>query len=179
MKKELSITLALFLYLSACKWQSKPTIWTKEYEQALYNYVDSTCKPSMPDETERSKYASFYVERVKQEIPDGLNSVSKDSLHNLNMRIGREYAIREHKAGNKINMGAYYEYWSPKIEKELRNTYIAIYRIKYPKTAVRFCDCAVEVIKKIYPDSILIPFPKKVNVQIATECSDKLIEEQD
>jgi hypothetical protein len=71
-----------------------------------------------------------------------------------NFRIGREYAIREHKAGNKINMGAYYEYWSPKIEKELRNTYIAIYRIKYPKTAVRFCDCAVEVIKKIYPDSI-------------------------
>ena len=64
----------------SCKAQPNLKVWTKQYEQGFYNYLDSTSKLTMPNKAQREKYVKFYIERLKQEIPNGINSVSKDSL---------------------------------------------------------------------------------------------------
>lgn len=155
--------------MSACNGQSNSKIWTKKYEQGLYNYLDSISKPSMPDERKRSKYIEFIITRLKKEAPNGLNSVSKDSLHSLNIKIGREYALQEYLTGN-TDITPYYTSWTPVIEKTFRDDYIAVFKKKYPRTTDRFCDCIIKKLKKIYPDSILVPLPKDINLKITMDC---------
>ncbi|WP_343115088.1 hypothetical protein, partial [Mucilaginibacter sp.] len=159
----------IFLLLSSCKGQSNSKVWTKKYEQGLYNYLDSTSKPSMPIESKRSKYILFIIKRLKQEIPDGLNSVSKDSLHSLNIRIGREYAMLEYGTGNTEIIPSYMP-WTPMIEKTFRDDYTALLKNKYPNTINKFCDCMINKFKAIYPDSILIPVPKDINLKVSMDC---------
>jgi hypothetical protein len=155
--------------MSACKGQPNSKIWTKKYEQGLYNYLDSSSKPFMPDGKKRLKYIEFIIARLKQEVPNGLNSVSKDSLHSLNIKIGREYAFQEYGTGNS-DITPYYTPWSPLIEKTFRDDYIAVFQNKYPSTANKFCDCIIKKLKTIYPDSILVPLPKDINLKVTMEC---------
>ena len=123
MNKVLNCLAISAISLSACNTQNSSGVWTKKYEQGLYNYVNSTSKATMPDSAKRKRFVEFFVERFKQELPNGLNSVSKDSLKSLNIRIGREYAIKEHNTGN-ADVTPHYEAWSPFVEKAFHDNYI-------------------------------------------------------
>lgn len=169
MNKVLAILFSIFI-ITSCKGQPNPKVWTKQYEQGFYNYLDSTSKPTMPNKAKRDKYVAFFIERLKQEIPNGLNSVSKDSLKNLNIRLGREYALILHEKGENTEVIAVYERWTPLIDKTFRDNFKAIFSPKYPKTTDKFCDCVLEKLKKVYPDSVLVPVPQNTMNKVALEC---------
>ncbi|MEB0263647.1 MULTISPECIES: hypothetical protein [unclassified Mucilaginibacter] len=155
---------------TACKAQPNPKVWTKKYEQGFYNYLDSTSKPTMPNKVQREKYVNFFLERLKQEIPNGLNSVSKDSLKNLNIRLGREYALIAYQNGEITELIPVYERWTPLIDKTFRDNFKAIFSPKYPKTTDKFCDCVLEKLKKMYPNSVMVPVPQNTMNKVALEC---------
>ena len=162
MKKKIILFL-LLLYYFACGAQPNPKVWTAKYEQGLHNYLDSVSKPSLPDTAKRSKYISYIISRLKQEIPNGLNSVSKDSLHNLNIKIGREYVIRERKEGiYDDGIIPYYTPWTPLIEKTFRDDFLAVFQNRDVEVVNKFCDCIIEELKNVYRDSILVPVPSGV-----------------
>ena len=166
--------LLTFLFLSDCKSQPNPNVWTVKYEQGIYNYLDSMSKPTMPDAAKRSKYISFFVSRLKDEIPNGIKSVSKDSLHNLNIRIGREYAFKERKEGiYDDGIIPYYTPWTPMIEKTFRDDFGAVFQTRDANIVNIFCDCVIEKLKKVYPDSLLVPVPKEVMTKVAVDCKNK------
>lgn len=170
--KKIAVLIIALSFLSACKGQPNPKVWTKKYEQGFYNYLDSTCKPTMPDLAKRSKYVAFIISRLKEEIPNGLNSVSKDSLHNLNIRIGREYAMKERNEGNyDPGVVPHYEIWTPMIEKTFRDDFYAIAKNKKPAMNDKFCDCFIKNLKTIYPDSILTPLPKEISQKVGFICA--------
>ncbi|MGF7076353.1 hypothetical protein [Mucilaginibacter sp. R-33] len=171
MKKAL-ILFVLYSLICACKQKQKPNpdIWTKEYEQGLYNYIDSTTKGGMADERERISYIRYMVRRIKEEIPNGFNSVSKDSLQSLNIKITREYLIKQRNEGRSFEMATRYQKWSPFIEKGFRDNYVAIYQSMGPGFGDKLCDCMVGKLKKMYPDSLPLPIPKEINRKLTLEC---------
>jgi hypothetical protein len=178
----MKFVLVIVLLLSvSCTNNSKKInskAWTKEFEQGLYNYLDSTAKESVPDAEERKEYNEYFIERLKEEIPDGWNSVSKDSLKSLNIKITREYVLKRKKEGKfefhsrRVNTA-----WSPFVEKSFRENYLAIFE-KYTKPSINdFCDCTISELKNIYPDSILIPVPKDIMTKVALDCKKHLKED--
>ncbi len=157
--------------ISWCKGQANPAVWTKSYEDGFYRYLDSVSKPNLPDPDKRAKYVSFIISRLKEEIPNGMQSVSKDSLKNLNIRIGREYALKLRSEGQESGITPYYEKWTPMLERTIRSNFTAInQQTKTIKNIEKFCDCLVENLKKMYPDSISIPLPQKALNKIAIDC---------
>jgi len=174
MMQRVLIFFSLILILSACKAKPTPAVWTPKYEEGFYKYLDSVSKPTMPDEAKRSKFVSFLISRLKEEIPNGLNSVSKDSLHNLNIRLSREYTEKQYGEGNHdIGINASYTPWTPMIEKTFRDDFFAIFKNRGAKMTNEFCDCVIEKLKKIYPDSILIPVPKKIMEKTVIGCKNE------
>ena len=130
-------------------------------------------KPNQPDAGKRADYISFIIMRAKEEIPNGLQSVSKDSLQNLNIRIGREYAIKLKKEGIRYDITPYYEKWTPKIEKMFKDGFIALDQQKKGiKNINKFCDCLIEKLKKMYPDSIMVPVPQATINKIGIDCKE-------
>lgn len=169
--KNITICLFILFYLSACKAQPNPGVWTAKYEQGIYHYLDSMSAPTMPDAAKRSKYISFFVMRLREEIPNGMKSVTKDSIHNLTTRIGLEYAIKLRKEGNKDNgITPYYTSWTPEIEKTFRNDFLSVFQNRDPKIVNKFCDCVILKLKKMYPDSLLVPVPKDTMTKVAIAC---------
>jgi hypothetical protein len=169
--------LILFIFCSliwACeqkqKPQSHPNTWTKKNEQELYNNLNSTLKPTIPDSIKRAKFVTFLTRRLKEEMPNGLNSVSKDSLHNLSTRLGSEYAIKEGNEGNTTKLVPYYRKWSPALEKTFRDSYVIVFQSMAPGYGEKLCDCMIGRLKKMYPDSMLLPVPKDINNKIGLEC---------
>ncbi|RWY50163.1 hypothetical protein [Mucilaginibacter gilvus] len=173
MGKFFLIFIGIVFIAQTDKAQPNPKVWTPKYEVGLYNYLDSTSKSVMPDPVKRKKYVVFLVRRIKEGIPNGINSVSKDSLQSLHIRVEREYAIQEHNTGN-ADLVPFYEKWSPYTEKAFRQNYVAILGPKYPATVNKFCDCVIGKLKKIYPDSVLLPLPKDINKKVSKECLDVL-----
>jgi hypothetical protein len=168
------ILLLTPLCLFSCNAQPNPKVWTAKYEQGLYDYLNATSKPTMPDSVKRLKYVLFVIARLKEEIPNGLNSVSKDSLHNLNIKIGREFALEERKKGiYDTGILPYYTPWTPMIEKTFRDDFFALFQHRDVKVVNEFCDCIIEELKKTYRDSILVPVPNEVMSKVAIDCKNK------
>lgn len=167
---ELGILVIMFFFLSACKERSKSIAWTQEAKQDLYNHLDSISRPNMPDSAKRAKYLTYYVKRVTEEVPNGINSVSRDSLQNLNMRIGREYAFKEHITNNNTGIKPYYTPWTAAIEKGYKDAILAMGNIKGQRINDEFCNCVVNDLKKIYPDSLLVPTPQNVTNKVIIDC---------
>ncbi len=147
--------------------------WTEYQQQRLVHYLDSDLRISMPQEEQRVAFIQFYLQRVKEEIPDGINSVSKDSLHNLTDRIGREYAFKTYGEGTKVAMRPVYEKWTPRIEDNFRQVYDELFKSIGRNDADRFCHCVIANLKKTYPDSVLIPTPKEQLLAIRKICDNE------
>lgn len=169
--KRFSVIIALLLsiFSFSCTSQPKKTIWTEAYRQGLYNYLDSVSKPGIPDDKKRLRYVEFIMMRFQQELPNGINSIPKDSLRTLYNKLNLEYGAQEYGTGNAAIKPLYYK-WSADIEKNFRDDYITLFHDKYPNTVNKFCDCVIEKLKKIYPDSILLPMPNDINMKASMEC---------
>lgn len=91
-------------------------------------------------------------------------------MKNLNIRIGREYAIKLHNEGQDAGVVPYYEKWTPMIDRTLRDDFLSVYRKEELKNGSKFCDCIIEKLKVIYPDSLIVPVPQVIFNKVAIDC---------
>src|SRR5476651_2037115 len=107
MKKLLLAFLVLTGILS-CK---RHNVWTKDYEKQVYNMAYDTLGTIIKDSAQRKLLALYMVKEYKKALPYGLQSVSKDSLARLSMRIGRQYG--DSTAGEQVHATVP---WSDEVE---------------------------------------------------------------
>ncbi|NNU33075.1 hypothetical protein HK413_00695 [Mucilaginibacter sp. S1162] len=164
MKNALLIFIAL-VCLTACNSHSdKKTAWTKEYENKLYKQIDDAAKPRIPDENKRSELVVYTLKRLKQALPNGLESVSNDSLQSISAKIGADYSSTHKYAA--IGVRSFVK-WTPKVEQAIKEY---ILRDK-PKDGDKLYNCVLLKIKKAYPDSLAVPFDRDLLLKFAKECS--------
>ena len=108
--------------------------------------------------------------RLKAELPNGLESVSKDSLRKLGVKIGMDYSdyADRHNSGSKPKAYA----WTPELEKVFRDEFLKRREIYHLERSNEICDCVITGLKKTYPDSVIMPIPNDVIKKIVGHCED-------
>lgn len=175
MKKATLLTL-LTLFLFNLKSFSQNSVWTKQYEQRLYNQWDAEAKQRLSNDSLRKDFVSYMVKRFKQELPNGLESVTRDSIERLAVKIGKE---RWNTPGNtqitnelKPNVRP----WSKLIEDALKEGLMKNLPAEDKPKGKFLCDCAVLELKKMYPNGLVIPIPKESLQKASDTCYQKLNE---
>lgn len=150
-------------------------VWTKDYELKEYKQVDDEIRPELPDEQKRQQLVSYVIKRLKAELPNGVESVSADSLYKLCITIGKDYAF-----SHTENTGLIPRLtpWTPELEQIFREGFLKGLNKKYPKSSNELCNCVIVKLKKLYPDSVLMPLPHDITVKIAQECMKQVLKTQ-
>ncbi|MES2379086.1 MAG: hypothetical protein V4553_21020 [Bacteroidota bacterium] len=162
--KRIALIFFAFGCIIACKSPDHKSVWTKEYENKLYKQIDDAAKSRIPDDNKRSELVVYTLKRLKQELPNGLESVPNDSLQKVSANIGAEYGFT-HKYST-IGVKSYIK-WTPKVEEAIKG-----YILKdKPKDGDKLYGCVITKIKKVYPDSVVIPFQRSLITKFTTECS--------
>lgn len=163
MKNALLILIALAC-ITACNSRSdKKTVWTKEYENKLYNQIDNAAKARIPDENKRSELVVYTLKRLKQALPNGLESVSNDSLQSISAKIGADYSSK-HKYST-VGVKSFVK-WTPKVEQAIKEYILR----DNPKDSNKLYGCVLLKIKKAYPDSLAVPFDRDLMIKFINEC---------
>lgn len=164
MKQFLFIFFA-FICLSACSSNGvKKSVWTKDYENKLYKQIDDAAKPGIPDENKRTELVVYTLKRLKQALPNGLESVSNDSLQTISAKIGADYSATHKYSATGVRS---FVKWTPKLEQAIKEY---ILRDK-PKDGNKLSGCVLLKIKKAYPDSLAVPFDRNLIVKFTNECN--------
>lgn len=162
--KKIALIFFAFLCIAACKSSDKnKSVWTKEYENKLYKQIDDAAKPRIPDENKRSELVVYTLKRLKQALPNGLESVSNDSLQTISAKIGADYSSTHKYAA--IGVRSFIK-WTPKVQQAIKEY---ILRDK-PKDGNKLYGCVILKIKKAYPDSLVVPFDRDLIVNYTKEC---------
>lgn len=173
MKKPLLIlSFATLMFSSNSFAQNK--VWTKEYEQHLYNQWDAEAKQRLTDTKLRKEFVTFMVKRFKQELPNGLESVSRDSITRLTIKIGKEHWQNPNNKQLAKEVKSNIRPWSKLIEDTLRDALLKNLKDEDKPNGKMLCDCAITELKKIYPKALLIPIPKEALQQASNICYTRL-----
>jgi hypothetical protein len=165
MKKIIPVLFVVLIWFTACNSNSaKKTVWTKDYEDKLYKQIDDAAKPRIPDENKRSELVLYTLKRLKQALPNGLESVSNDSLQKISAKIGSDYSST-HKYST-IGVRSFVK-WTPKVEQAIKEYILR----DNPKDGNKLYGCVLLKIKKAYPDSLAVPFDRDLIVKFTNECN--------
>jgi len=130
----------------------------------------------MPDASRREQLVAYVVQRLKEELPKGLKSVSDDSVYRLSVKIGAEYGYAHAQSDhNETGIVPSKQPWTPGLVTVLRQTMFRNEKKEDHALNIKLCDCVVAKLKIIYPDSIMLPLPHDVIYKVAGECHDELI----
>jgi hypothetical protein len=163
--KKITLVFFAFACLTACNSQGdKKSVWTKDYEDKLYKQIDYAAKPRIPDENKRSELVVYTLKRLKQALPNGLESVSNDSLQAISAKIGADYSSTHKYSTTGVRS---FVKWTPKVEQVIKEY---ILRDK-PKNGNTLYNCVLLKIKKAYPDSLAVPFDRDLIIKFTKECS--------
>lgn len=165
MKKAVLIILT-FIGLSSCNHDN--SVWTKQYERKLSREISAEISERLPDDDKRQKFVAFIVKRLKEELPKGVESVSKDSLQILSSKIGKEYAYAN--PGNDTGLTPKLVPWSPAVEQTLKEGFSKDETTENRRENQLLCDCVILKLKKVNPDSVTIPFSHEMVQTVAKEC---------
>jgi hypothetical protein len=169
MKKAIFIIITLFS-ISSCKLGDKnDSVWTKEYELKLTREIDSETRERLPDDTKRQKFVAFVIKRLKEELPKGVESVPKDSIYKLSIKIGKEYGYNNI---NEVNTGLKPKLtpWTPLIEQTMREAFLKFATKEDKNEAELLCNCVIAKLKKINPDSVWVPLKHDMAQSVAKDC---------
>ncbi|MFA6249393.1 MAG: hypothetical protein WC615_20805 [Mucilaginibacter sp.] len=166
MKKAVLIIIA-FISISSCK---NDSVWTKSYESKLYREINAEVSERLPDDSKRQKFVTFIIKRLKEELPKGVESVSKDSLQRLSSKIGKEYGFANSSDANS-GLKPTLVPWTPEIEKTLREVFLKDATADNKKQYEQLSDCVLAKLKQINPDSVMVPLTREMAQTIAKECS--------
>jgi hypothetical protein len=174
MKKALFLALLSILVFSS-ELYAQTSVWTKDYEQTVTVSLDKFLKPRVADDQKRKDLVAYTVKRYKEQLPDGISSVTADSLDRLGAVILREYVASFPKIFdvNKDFTPTLHP-WNKFIEDELRTSILMKLTAKEKLKGKAICDCFIVELKKTYPDSIIIPIPNDVMRKASVSCYRKL-----
>lgn len=162
--KKIVLALLLLTGTLSCK---RHNVWTKDYEQQVYNMAYDTLGTIIKDSAQRKQLALYMVKEYKKALPYGLLSVSKDSLARLSTKIGRKYG--DTMAGQQVHAEVP---WSNEVEASLRQSLKG--HLNRPDLTAsqkdHFCDCVLINLKKIYPNSLVTPLPDSVINSVVSSC---------
>jgi hypothetical protein len=157
------------IVISSC--QSK-SVWTERYERKQYQVIDLALKQGLPDDVKRKQLVYFIVQRLKSELPAGVESVSLDSLKRLSSNLAIEYAYA-HK-DQPSGLMPHRVVWSVELENNFKEAFLKGVSEEDRPIQTKGCDCMIAKLKQIYPDSAIVPFPKDTLTKVAVECRDQL-----
>lgn len=149
-------------------------VWTKEYEQRLYAQWDAEAKLRLANEPLRTEFVTYMIKRFKEELPNGLESVSRDSLQRLSVKIGKEQWHTNRGTELTKQLRPTLRPWNKMYEQALWEALFKSLKQEDKPNGKFLCDCVVLEMKKIYPDSIMIPIPKEKLQQASDICFGKL-----
>jgi len=166
MKVALIIILTL-VSISSCKPQSHGSVWTKEYEQKAYDDIYKGSSNVIKDNDQRRQFALYVVKKLKVELPNGMESVSADSLQKLFAKTGAEYV--ESNANNNFKMNVP---WTASGEKALRESLLNSPTIqKVDKNSRnKYCDCLILKLKQTSPNSMELP-SDSIFLKLINQCN--------
>lgn len=149
-------------------------VWTKEYEQRLYSQCDAEAKQRLSDEKLRNEFVTYMIKRFKEELPNGLASVPRDSLMRLAAKVGKEkwHTALAKDVTNELKPSL--RPWNKYLEQALWEALFKNLKEEDKPHGKFLCDCTVLEMKKIYPDSVMIPIPKEKLQQASDICYGKL-----
>jgi hypothetical protein len=174
MKKTLLILLILIGFLSCKSHNNSKSVWTETYEGKLYKQLDNGFKTRFRDAEKRHKLVSYTVKRLKVDLPNGLESVSIDSLNNLCIKIGTDYGFADNDLNGKDEV-PHATAWTPELEKMIRTDLLRLTQMEDMQNTYKFCDCAITKLKKMYPDSIFFPLQKDISFKVGEKCRTELL----
>jgi hypothetical protein len=167
--KKAFLVIILLISISSCKWNDKnDSIWTKEYELKLYREIDAEVSERLPDDDKRQKLVAFIIKRLKEELPQGVESVSKDSLQILSVKIGKEYGYAN--AGNNSGIIPKLVPWSPAIEETIHEVLLKDVKEEDKRESELLFKCVIAHLKKTNPDSVMMPISQEISESVAKDC---------
>jgi hypothetical protein len=173
--KKIFLLLLACTSLLSCKSQVRTdSVWTTAYEQKKYDEINDAIKPRLPNEEKREKFVSYIIMRLKTELPKGLESVSADSLKKLSVKIGEEYGFA-HADGHGGGLIPKAIAWTPDLEKTFREAILKGTKTADLDKSNKLCDCFITELKKIYPDSVMMPVPHNIALKIVNQCQDVIL----
>lgn len=159
------------LGIYSCKPKS---VWTPEYERKQFRQIDLSLAQGLPDNTKRRQLVYFLVERLKTELPTGVESISLDSLKRLSSNLGKEYAYAHE--GEPSGLTPHKVVWSKEMEDNIRESFLKGTSKEELPMQIKGCNCIIAKLKVIYPDSAIVPFPKDTLSKVAIECRNEMSE---
>jgi hypothetical protein len=164
------LLLTLCFYAKKSTAQTHKTIWTEAYALKWSNQLDSEIKPRVQDEIKRKAILSYCITRLKEALPNGIESVSTDSVGRLFIKIGKDYALLNY---DHTGIKSVYHRWDKEIETGLRESLMRGISAKNYKKESAACDCFFKELKRTYPDSILLPIPRDIIRATTKKCKEK------
>ena|ERR1700743_2049169 len=95
MKNKLLILIFAILSLSSCIPHEE--IWTEDYAQRRFNEIYEGSQQVFTDDNQRKEFAKYAVEKLKVKLPDGVSSVSSDSLQKIIIKTMADF-VETHKS---------------------------------------------------------------------------------
>ncbi|MDB5137431.1 MAG: hypothetical protein JWP37_4034 [Mucilaginibacter sp.] len=167
--KRIFLLALIFIGFLGCRSKNQNTIvWTEAYEAKVYKTMDNFAKLRMRDNQKRNLFVSYLVKRLKAVLPNGINSVSVDSLRKLAIKIGADYSYAHPNGLGPVTPKA--TAWTPDLERTFRIALVRLLQIEHLDKDNKICDCVITNLKKTCPDSVILPMPNNVLVKIATDC---------
>ncbi len=156
-----------------CKAQvKKDSVWTAAYEADIYRKFYDQAKSVLTDEVIRSDFVKYLANRFKTELPNGLESITADSLTRMSYKFGKEYAFSH--SIKPTDMIAQYTAWTPVTEQTIREGILLKWIQADLVNGNKYCDCYIRKLKILYPDKLLTPPPSDVMEKAGNECRAEL-----
>ena len=89
MRNKFFILIIAFLGILSCR--SNEVIWTEDYQQQRFEEIYEGSQKAFPEDDQRKQFAKYVVEKLKVKLPDGVSSVSNDSLQKIIIRTMADY----------------------------------------------------------------------------------------
>ncbi|MBC7401180.1 MAG: hypothetical protein H7289_14670 [Mucilaginibacter sp.] len=164
------LIVCFVICICSCKPKS---VWTEQYEHKQYRQIDLSLMQGLPDNTKRKQLVHFLIERLKSELPAGVESISIDSLKRLSSELAKEYAYA-HK-GEISGLVPHRVVWTKELENNIREAFLKDAGKEELPMQTKGCNCMIAKLKTIYPDSATVPFPKDTLAKVAFQCRNELL----
>jgi hypothetical protein len=134
----------------------------------LTREINDAISERLPDDDKRQKLVAFIIKRLKEELPKGVESVSKDSLQILSEKIGKEYGYAN--TNNDSGIVPKLVPWTPAIEETIHEVLLKDVKETDKNESELLFKCVIAKLKKTNPDSVMIPISHETTQSVAKDC---------
>jgi hypothetical protein len=165
--KSTRLILAFTLLLSG--WSSQRAFsqtlpaWTPEVEKQVYTLLYDQSEQLLVKDDQRKEWANCAVQKLKAALPQGMDSVTQDSISRLAQSIGASCIQTVSNAMFK---------WSPMMVQSIKQKVLSRPELNAIKEEQRAAviDCLVAKLQKEFPDGFTIALIEGAAAKYAKDC---------